>query len=399
MRTRRLRKYLEDSEQEEEAVVASDDEEDDTPDMDVVVDMDETPSHPAQSAPPSSLLHDVQKQLDAIKTSLLAQIEEASFPLNPLDELIDRLGGESCVAEMTGRTHRILHHHPGVPDSSTHIQLKGEDAVGDDRLNEDYYYYESRGVKRGSEEGANMIEKDLFQSGVKRVAVISEAASAGISLHSDRRVKNQSKRVHIILELPWSADKMIQQCGRSHRSNQRVPPDYVFLLSPIGGEIRFVSTLSKRLRALGALTQGSRKATGALQFDQFDFDSSYGKKAVNLLVKTVFAVQEAEAHLPLSPDAYAPGAYEWWWRRGLRSRDALPEMDAEERRQFEEYKAGSATQRLLLMKSWLSDIGFQPEKGDSTVLFFNRLLGLPLYQQTLFVRYLNDVPVRWTSNP
>ena len=343
-------------------------------------------------------MHDVQKQLDAIKASLLAQIEEASFPLNPLDELIDRLGGESCVAEMTGRTHRILHHHPGVPDSSTHIQLKGEAAVGDDRLNEDYYYYESRGVKRGSEEGANMIEKDLFQSGVKRVAVISEAASAGISLHSDRRVKNQSKRVHIILELPWSADKMIQQCGRSHRSNQRVPPDYVFLLSPIGGEIRFVSTLSKRLRALGALTQGSRKATGALQFDQFDFDSSYGKKAVNLLVKTVFAVQEAEAHLPLSPDAYAPGAYEWWWRRRLRNRDALPEMDAEERRQFEEYKAGSATQRLLLMKSWLSDIGFQPEKGDSTVLFFNRLLGLPLYQQTLFVRYLNDVPARWTSH-
>lgn len=160
-----------------------------------------------------------------------------------------------------------------------------------------------------------MIEKDLFQSGVKRIAVISEAASAGISLHNDRRVKNQSKRVHIILELPWSADKMIQQCGRSHRSNQRVPPDYVFLLSPIGGEIRFVSTLSKRLRALGALTQGSRKATGALQFDQFDFDSSYGKKAVNLLVKTVFTVQEAEAHLPLSPDAYPPGTYEWWWRR------------------------------------------------------------------------------------
>lgn len=315
MRTRRLRKYLEDSEQEEEAVVASDDEEEDMPDMDVVVDMDETPSHPAQSAPPSSLLHDVQAQLDAIKASLLAQIEEASFPLNPLDELIDRLGGESCVAEMTGRTHRILHHHPGVPDSSTHIQLKGEGVAGDDRLNEDYFYYESRGVKRGSEEGANMIEKDLFQSGVKRIAVISEAASAGISLHNDRRVKNQSKRVHIILELPWSADKMIQQCGRSHRSNQRVPPDYVFLLSPIGGEIRFVSTLSKRLRALGALTQGSRKATGALQFDQFDFDSSYGKKAVNLLVKTVFAVQEAEAHLPLSPDAYPPGTYEWWWRR------------------------------------------------------------------------------------
>lgn len=83
----------------------------------------------------------------------------------------------------------------------------------------------------------------------------------------------------------------------------------------------------------------------------------------------------------------------------MRNRDALPEMDAEERRQFEEYKVGSATERLLSMKGWLSDIGFQPEKGDNTVLFFNRLLGLPLYQQTLFVRYLNDVPARWTSHP
>ena len=83
----------------------------------------------------------------------------------------------------------------------------------------------------------------------------------------------------------------------------------------------------------------------------------------------------------------------------MRNRDALPEMDAEERRQFEEYKVGRATERLLSMKGWLSDIGFQPEKGDNTELFFNRLLGLTLYQQTLFVRYLNDVPARWTSHP
>ena len=41
----------------------------------------------------------------------------------------------------------------------------------------------------------NVIEKDAFQNDVKQVAVISEAASTGISLHAGIEFKNKRRRV------------------------------------------------------------------------------------------------------------------------------------------------------------------------------------------------------------
>jgi hypothetical protein len=56
---------------------------------------------------------------------------------------------------------------------------------------------------------------------------------------ADRKQANQRQRVHITLELAWSADKTVQQLGRTHRSNQRQPPRYIIVSSDISGEHRW----------------------------------------------------------------------------------------------------------------------------------------------------------------
>ncbi|XP_062226679.1 protein FORGETTER 1-like isoform X2 [Phragmites australis] len=196
------------------------------------------------------------------KLKILDVIRSLDLPNNPLDDIIDQLGGPDNVAEITGRRGMLI---------------RASDGKG--------VVYQARNAKEVSMEMINMHEKKQFMDGNKLIAIISEAGSAGVSLHADRRAKNQRRRVHITLELPWSADRAIQQFGRTHRSNQTSAPQYRLLFTNLGGEKRFASIVAKRLESLGALTQGDRRAGPSLS--AFNYDSNYGKKALTMMYRGI----------------------------------------------------------------------------------------------------------------
>jgi hypothetical protein len=221
----------------------------------------------ASSLVPQSFKVEKEPALRVIqmKDELLEEIEELGekLPTNTLDELIDQLGGPDKVSEMTGRKGRMV----SMPDGTVR--------------------YESRSRGDVPLEMLNVFERDRFMKGEKYVAIISEAASSGISLQADKRVNNQRRRLHITLELPWSADRAIQQFGRTHRSNQTSAPEYVFLISELAGERRFASVVAKRLESLGALTHGDRRATESRDLSRYNFDTKYGRFALENTLKAV----------------------------------------------------------------------------------------------------------------
>eukprot|EP00062_Callorhinchus_milii_P021642 gi/632978584/ref/XP_007905995.1/ PREDICTED: protein strawberry notch homolog 1 isoform X2 [Callorhinchus milii] len=300
-------------------------------------------SLPAEKTPTSS--HSVVASQDAVeraqqmKRELLDKLERLAedLPPNTLDELIDELGGPDNVAEMTGRKGRVVSNDDGSIS------------------------YESRSELDVPVEILNITEKQRFMGGEKNIAIISEAASSGISLQADRRVKNQRRRVHMTLELPWSADRAIQQFGRTHRSNQVTAPEYVFLISELAGEQRFASIVAKRLESLGALTHGDRRATETRDLSRFNFDNKYGRNALEIVMKSIVNLDTA---LVPPPKDY-PGDFFKDVRQGLIGVGLINLED----------RSG-----ILTLDKDYNNIG----------KFLNRILGMEVHQQNALFQYFSD---------
>uniref|UniRef100_A0A7N9AX67 Protein strawberry notch homolog 2 n=1 Tax=Mastacembelus armatus TaxID=205130 RepID=A0A7N9AX67_9TELE len=279
-------------------------------------------------------------RIEEMKQGLLNKISDLGreLPLNTLDELIDKFGGPDKVSEMTGRKGRVIRR----PDGSVRYESRAEQGLTIDHI--------------------NIKEKDRFMSGEKLVAIISEAASSGISLQADKRVKNQRRRVHMTLELPWSADRAIQQFGRTHRSNQVTAPEYIFLISELAGERRFASIVAKRLESLGALTHGDRRATESRDLSKYNFENKYGTKALDKITKAILG--HIENKVP-PPKGYPGG-------------DAIF---------FRDMKHGMMDVGIFCKES---RFGISTEKDCSITKFLNRILGLEVHKQNYLFQYFTD---------
>lgn len=282
---------------------------------------------------------DAVERAQQMKKEVLDKLDDLAeaLPPNTLDELIDELGGPDNVAEMTGRKGRVVSNDDGSIS------------------------YESRSELDVPVEILNITEKQRFMDGEKNISIISEAASSGISLQADRRAKNQRRRVHMTLELPWSADRAIQQFGRTHRSNQVTAPEYVFLISELAGEQRFASIVAKRLESLGALTHGDRRATESRDLSRFNFDNKYGRNALEIVMKSIVSL---DAPLVSSPPDY-PGDFFKDVRQGLIGVGLINVED----------RSG-----ILTLDKDYNNIG----------KFLNRILGMEVHQQNALFQYFSD---------
>lgn len=196
---------------------------------------------------------------DAIKQreELLEKLGSIKVPSAPIDMIINHFGTD-MVAENTGRMRRVV--------------KKGGKNIEE---------------KIGSKKDADV---DAFQNGKKRIIIFSKAGGTGKSYHADKSAKNQQQRVHYLLEAGWQADNAVQGFGRSHRSNQASAPIFKLVTTNLKGQMRFISTIAKRLDQLGAMTKGQRQAGGQGMFSANDnLENSFAADVLAVFYKDLAA--------------------------------------------------------------------------------------------------------------
>ena len=193
------------------------------------------------------------------RDALLEHLRMMKLDENPLEVLLREFGAEN-VAEITGRGRR-------------------REEVTDEDGNTEMKLVARSKAKRDAE-----IEE--FNAGKRRVLVFSDAGGTGKSFHADRRFGNQQKRIHYLIQAGWRADAALQGFGRTHRSNEVQPPEYVLCSTDIKGHQRFISTVARRLAQLGSLTAGDRSSAGSGVFSEEDnLENQYASGALLMMFR------------------------------------------------------------------------------------------------------------------
>jgi hypothetical protein len=189
-------------------------------------------------------------EAEAARDNLIEKLCAMPPIMSALDALLEHFGHDN-VAEVTGRTKRLI-------------------TASDGRQK-----LESRSAR------TSQVEAAAFMAGKKRMLVFSDAGGTGRSYHASLDVLNQEQRVHLLLEPGWRADRAIQGLGRTHRTHQATTPLFRPVTTDCKGELRFTSTIARRLDSLGALTRGQRQTGGQGLFDPADnLESEYACAAL-----------------------------------------------------------------------------------------------------------------------
>ncbi|MBN2974304.1 hypothetical protein FHR20_004321 [Sphingomonas leidyi] len=189
-------------------------------------------------------------EAEAARSQLIEDLCALPPITSALDGLLEQFGHDT-VAEVTGRTKRLV-------------------SMADGRQK-----LETRSTRTSQAEAA------AFMQGRKRILIFSDAGGTGRSYHASRDVPNQEQRVHLLLEPGWRADRAIQGLGRTHRTHQASTPLFRPVTTDCKGELRFTSTIARRLDSLGALTRGQRQTGGQNLFDPADnLESEYACAAL-----------------------------------------------------------------------------------------------------------------------
>ena len=207
---------------------------------------------------------------EAVRRRDALMIEVAALPATQsvLDAIIERFGQEH-VAEITGRSRRVVNDVTRSGERRRKVQPRGE--------------------------SASISDIDAFMEGKKHTLVFSAAGREGRGFHNARGNPVDRRRVHYVLEAGWQAIGAIQGIGRTHRADQTDAPILRLVRTDAPGEIRFIATIMSRLCALGAITRAHRKAQvasdgNASMFDpRHDLDGILGAASLRDLIAKVRA--------------------------------------------------------------------------------------------------------------